>query len=66
MEQTLQGLEECTKNEKTLLESQSGQIDAMQGTLEDLQKEKSALANVISNIQENVTGGKDHADNSVD
>ena len=37
-EQRLQGLEECTKNEKTLLESQSGRIDVMQGTLQDLQK----------------------------
>ena len=66
LEQRLQGLEECTKNEKTLLESQSGRIDVMQGTLQDLQKGQSALANVISNIQENVTCSKDHAESSED
>ena len=36
LEQRLQGLEECTKNEKTLLEWQSRRIDVMQGTLQDL------------------------------
>ena len=38
LEQKLQGLEKGTKNEKTLLESQSRRIDVMQGTLQDLQK----------------------------
>ena len=34
--------------------------------MEDLQKGQFALVNVISNIQENVTSGKDHANNSED
>ena len=66
MEQRLQGLEECTKNEKALLESRSGRIEVMQGTLQDLQKGQFALANVISNIQENVTCSKYHAKCSED
>ena len=36
----------------------------MQNTLEDPQEEYSKLVKVISNIQENVTGGKDHLDSS--
>ena len=36
LEQRLQGLEECTKNEMTLFDLQSGRITVMQGTLKDL------------------------------
>ena len=38
----------------------------MQGTLEELHKGRFALANVISNIQKNVTSGKNHAGRSED
>ena len=64
MEQKLQELEVNAENEEVLLKSQSKQIKEMQYTLQDMQNAQSKLVRVISNIQENVIGGKDHLDNS--